>query len=239
MDAILYLISAQYVSAARFADLARGLETATPGLSRAIRLETEGDGLWAALDDLVASGADRIILRPVGLPFSQSLERWLPGAAGGWLSQRPVPQPKLFFADPVQNDTAVLRAVAQSDVTLRPITPTPRGHLGKGWDIPPAAQHHLLVCTGPRCHLHDAPNLANLLKQEINRAGLSDACLITTTGCLFPCNQGPSLVHYPAGHWYRIPDASALRRFVCEALKAGRIPSDLHFHTTGVSHEHV
>ncbi|WP_443089953.1 (2Fe-2S) ferredoxin domain-containing protein, partial [Yoonia sp.] len=63
--------------------------------------------------------------------------------------------------------------------------------------------------------------------------------LVTTTGCLFPCNQGPSLVHYPAGHWYRIPDASALRRFVSEALVAGRILSDLHYHTTGAVYEDV
>ncbi len=237
MQATLYLITSQYVSARRFAALARGLEAATPGLSRAIRLEAEGDGLWAALDALVARGARRVVLRPVGLPFSQSLERWLPGAAGHWLSQRRDPRPELALADPLQNDAGVIAAVAGAQGPVKPIRAAPRGPLGKGWDMPPPAQHHLLVCTGPRCHLHDAPSLAELLRQEINRAGLADACLITTTGCLYPCNQGPLLVHYPAGRWYRLPDAAALRRFVSEALVAGRIPADLHFHTTGAHHE--
>lgn len=239
MHATLFLISAQYVSAGRFNALAQGLEAAAPAPARAIRLEAEGAGLWAALDDLADSGAQQVALRPVGLPFSQSLERWLPGAAGRWLSQRQGQCPELYIADPVQSDAGVIAAVARSRVPLRAITADARGHLGKGWDMPPAVRHHLLICTGPRCHLRDAPNLAGLLKLEIGRAGLSDDCLITTTGCLFPCNQGPSLIHYPAGHWYRIPDAAALRRFVGEALGQGRIPSDLHYHTTGAHHEHV
>lgn len=238
MDATLFLISAQYVSSGRFRALAQALEGALPN-AQALRLEAEGRGLWAALDAWAVRGAQRIVLRPVGLPFSQSLERWLPGAAGHWLSQHKGAAPALMIADPLQTDAGVIAAVAQAAPTLRPIAPSPDGHLGQGWDRPPPMRHHLLVCTGPRCHLRDAPNLADLLRHEIGRAGLSDACLITTTGCLFPCNQGPSLVHYPAGHWYRIADARALRRFVNEALVAGRIPQELHYHTTGDHHEHA
>jgi (2Fe-2S) ferredoxin len=239
MDTTLYLVSAQYVSAGRFAALARTLEATAPGIAKAIRLEGEGKGLWAALDDLAASGAARITLRPIGLPFSESLERWLPGAAGSWLAARGGQAPTLLIADPVQSDPEVVAAAARATVTLRPIAPRAGGHHGKGWDMPPAARHHILICAGPRCHAQDAPDLAALLKQEIAREKLSDHCLVTTTGCLFPCNKGPSLVHYPAGHWYRIPDASALRRFVSEALLAGRIPTDLHYHTTGVVLENV
>lgn len=238
MDATAYLISAQYVSEGRFRALAQGLEAAAQGPARAVRLEGDGDGLWAALDALAAMGAARIILRPIGLPFSQSLERWLPGAAARWLSQRGG-APELLMADAPQQDEAVLAAAARARVALRPIAPDPEGHLGKGWDAPPAMRHHLLVCTGPRCHLRDAPSLASLLAREIARQGLAldKDCLITTTGCLFPCNQGPSLVHYPAGHWYRLPDAAAVRRFISEALIAGRIPRDLHYHSTGAQNE--
>ncbi len=233
MDATLYLISAQHVSAGRFKDLARKLEAEAPGLARAIRLEAEGDGLWAALDTLRGAGAHRIELRPIGLPFSQSLERWLPGAAGRWLSQKSAPCPTVFMADSPQFDAQAIRAVARAKVAMRPIAPDPKGHLGKGWDMPPPARHHILVCAGPRCHLYDTPNLAALLKEEIRRAGLADDCLVTTTGCIYPCNSGPALVHYPAGHWYQIRDAAVVKRFVAEALVAGHIPQDLHFHTTG------
>lgn len=235
MDATVFLISAQYVSARRFDALAQALIAATDTPARAVRIEGTGDGMWAALDGLAAQGARRIELRPIGLPFSQSLERWLPRAAGRWHSDHP--DVALLWAEPLDADITVITAAARAQVPLTPIAPDPAGHIGKGWDQPPAVRHHLLVCAGPRCHLQDAPGLAEALKQEIGRAGLAEDCLVTTTGCLFPCNQGPALVHYPAGHWYRIPDTEALRRFVAEALVSGQIPRDLHFHTTGDIHE--
>lgn len=235
MDATLYLISAQYVSARRFGALADALVAACPGPARAVRLEGAGDGLWAALDVLAGQGARRVELRPIGLPFSQSLERWLPKAAGRWQSQHP--DVALLWAKPLDADPAVIAAAARAQVDLTPVRPDPHGHIGKGWDKPPAMRHHILVCAGPRCHLHDAPGLAETLKHEIGRAGIAEKCLVTTTGCLFPCNQGPALVHYPAGHWYRIPDQDAVRRFVSQALVAGQSPHDLLFHTTGETYE--
>lgn len=236
MHTTLYLISAQYVSAGRLRALSRALETAAPGPARVIRLEGDGTGLWSALDALASAGATRIDLRPIGLPFSQSLESWLPGAAAGWLAQHGAAAPQLFLAGPIEKDAAAVAAAARADVNLSPVTAIPDGHLGKGWDNPPDHQHHILVCTGPRCHAQDSPDLAALLKQLLAEASLDEACLVTTTGCLFPCNQGPSLVHYPAGHWYRIPDAAALRLFVTEALVAGRVPASLRYHSTEMTH---
>lgn len=56
MHVYLYLISATYVSAKRSAALAQGLEAAAPVPAKAIRLEAKGQGLWAALDELLARG---------------------------------------------------------------------------------------------------------------------------------------------------------------------------------------
>ncbi|WP_323778390.1 (2Fe-2S) ferredoxin domain-containing protein [Leisingera sp.] len=231
--AVLYLVSAQYVSQARFGALACGLLEHAPCRAEVIRLEAKGPGLWEALDTLCNAGAQHIELYPIGLPFSQSLERWLPKAAGAWLARRDGDLPELFFAAPVQGDAALLQRAAQPDVQLTPIAVCPSGEKGKGWDKPPSFRHHLLVCTGPRCHLQDAPSLVGMLKLEVARAGLSAECLVTSTGCQFPCNRGPSLIHYPEGHWYQLPNVDAVRDFVSRALVAGEILHEHHFFTSG------
>lgn len=232
MEATLYLISGSYVSARRANTLIARLEAMAPGLARAIRLESDGAGLWAALDALRDQGAATITLRPVGLPFSQSLERWLPGAAASWLDRQPAPAPALRIAGSVEDCPTTLAAAARADVPVYDIAPQRDGHIGKGWDDVPPMRHHLLVCAGPRCHLRDAPALADVLKTELGRAGIADECLITTTGCAFPCNRGPVVVHYPAGDWYRLPDSAAVRRFA-GALASGKRLTEFHFHTTG------
>ncbi len=233
MQARLYLVSANKVSESKFRQLATALEASAPCAALTIRLENSGDGLWAALDQLTQKGADRIELRPIGLPFSQSLETWLPGAAGSWLAQHEGDAPDLFMAQSPQADRDAIASMATANVALRPIQAKPNGELGKGWDQPPDFRHHLLVCTGPRCHVKNAPNLALALKAELGKARMTADCLVTTTGCVFPCNAGPVIVHYPHGNWYRISDLADLRTFVAQALRQGDIPQHLLIHQTG------
>lgn len=237
MDARIYLISATYVSNNRYKELADTLVEASPCPALAVRLDTEGDGMWRALDEFTVRGARRIELRPIGLPFSQSLEKWLPGAAGSWLARQGAMAPELFLAKPAQADVRVIKSAARARVQLKQVKPQEDGEIGKGWDNPPDFKHHLLVCTGPRCHLKDAPDLAAALKKELGRQRLTSDCLVTTTGCLFPCNRGPVVVHYPLGNWYRLNDRSELRQFVSDALRDGNIPQNLLIHQTGVHHE--
>lgn len=221
MQATLYLISQAYVSAGRMARMTETLLAATPGKAAVVRLEREGAGLWRALDALAAEGAREITLRPLGLPVSQSLLAWLPGAAGEWLSRAGNTAITLWMAEEAAADGGVLTTIATGTPARVAIPPDPQGAMGKGWDAPPAHRHHILVCTGPRCHLRDAPDLAAILKSEIGRAGLDRDCLVTTTGCLFPCNAGPSLVVYPLGDWFSLPDAAAVRAFVQTVLRNG------------------
>ena len=70
-----------------------------------------------------------------------------------------------------------------------------------------------------------------MLKDELKAAGVFDRCLTTRTGCIYPCNRGPVLALYPHGHWYRLPDVAATRRFVREVLVDGGTADDLRFHT--------
>ena len=69
-----------------------------------------------------------------------------------------------------------------------------------------------------------------MLKEELKAAGVLDRCLTTRTGCIYPCNRGPVLALYPHGHWYRLPDLTATRRFVREVLVEGGTAADLRFH---------
>lgn len=237
MDAYLFLISANYVSQSKFKNLSEALVEAAPCHSLAIRLEASGDGMWHALDQLMSQGVNRIELRPIGLPFSQSLEKWLPGAAGSWLEKQGQAAPALYLAQAPQTDVRVVQNAARARVALKRIPAKPAGELGKGWDSPPAFRHHLLVCAGPRCHLKDAPHLVDSLKAELGRSRIKSDCLVTTTGCLFPCNSGPVIVHYPHGHWYGVSSLADIRKFVTQALCAEQIPHDLLIHQTGKIHE--
>ncbi len=41
------------------------------------------------------------------------------------------------------------------------------------------------------------------LKEEVQNRGLADEIKITRTGCLGPCEEGPVIVVYPEGTWYK------------------------------------
>src|SRR5690606_28129572 len=91
-------------------------------------------------------------------------------------------------------------------------------------------RHHLIVCTGPRCHFRGAPNLKLALSEELARTGLADECLVATSGCLYPCNQGPLLAAYPRGEWYRLLDRADVDRFVEIVIGQNRPVPDLIVH---------
>jgi (2Fe-2S) ferredoxin len=199
-----------------------------------IRLEDTGTGLFEVLDEMRRGGALAIRIQPIGLPFPESLLAWLPGVLADWRS-RPVngdiavslgPDPTRAGAGSAAMLNRVLTFHASSVKTVKP-------SLGKpGWENPPDFDFHLLVCTGPRCHMRDAASLSHVLKAECAEAGIAGRCLTTTTGCIYPCNKGPVVVVYPQGDWFHIPDCEAARRLVRQVLCDGETLPDLHFHTT-------
>ncbi|CAH0446882.1 Ferredoxin, 2Fe-2S [Ralstonia syzygii subsp. syzygii] len=94
---------------------------------------------------------------------------------------------------------------------------------------------HVLMCTGPRCTQDgaEAEALFKVLGQTI------DACeglrvKRTRTHCFAVCKQGPLMVVYPDGVWYRNLDTSSVRRIVDEHLAGGQPVEDSIFHRTGL-----
>jgi len=228
-EAIVFVISQPYVGARRLRLLADTLVAACPLPSALVRLEGVGPSLSDTLNRLRADGHRRILVQPVGLPFSDSLANWIPGALAQW-QKHSGPDVEIAFGHDQAGDPEIAAAVARSALRSAPALPEvdARPALGKpGWDRVPPFRHHLLVCTGPRCHFHGAPTVRPALDAALEAEGIDDQVHVTQTGCAYPCNLGPLVIHYPAGNWYRLKDESAVRRFVKVALVAGETVSDL------------
>lgn len=230
-DAILYLVSQAYVSAKRLRALKAGLIQATALPARVARMEGAEAGPMSALDELVRNGARAILVQPVGLPFSDSLGAWLSGAIGHWLRMNPTIEvalaPDQVAADEVL--AAVTTAALAHAGKARPVSPDDAELDNPGWQDPPPFRHHLLVCSGPRCNFREAGSVKDALVEALRREGVYDDCLIALTGCLFPCNQGPLVAVYPAGHWYRLVTPEDVARFAA-ALAAGSSIPELIIH---------
>lgn len=232
-DAILFLISQPYLKGRRLKALQASLTRACPIPCAIVRMEGREAGPMSALDALVGEGAQNILVQPVGIPFSDSLFAWLPGALAHWQRERGFDGELALASDQI-GDEAVLAAIARSSLdNAAEATPveTDRGSIdGAGWDEVPAHRHHLLVCTGPRCNFRESGPLSAILAEELTRQGVARDCLVATTGCLFPCNNGPVVAHYPAGHWYRLANADDIARFVSTVLKDGKTLPQLMIH---------
>ena len=55
-------------------------------------------------------------------------------------------------------------------------------------------------------NLKTCKNIGAKIKEEINKQGLYGKVRANSAGCLDFCEQGPTLVIYPEGVWYRITD---------------------------------
>lgn len=217
-DAILFLVSQPYLSGKRFKQLQAGLSEASALPSAVVRMEGAGQSAMDALDRLVANQARDILVQPVGLPFSDSLMAWLPGALGAWQRDAGIDGLRLSLANDQIGEDAVLSALVTSALAgaedARPVDVENGSIDGKGWDDVPPYTDHLLVCTGPRCTYRRAGLLRDVLNSELSRQGVMRQTLVATTGCLFPCNKGPMVAHYPAGRWYALDTESDVATFV-------------------------
>ncbi len=70
-------------------------------------------------------------------------------------------------------------------------------------------EHHIFVCMSFRglepkgkCIKKNAPELLGYLESELADRGM-DNVMVSTTGCLKLCDNGPIVVVYPEGYWYQ------------------------------------
>jgi (2Fe-2S) ferredoxin len=72
--------------------------------------------------------------------------------------------------------------------------------------------HHIFVCgsfrpTGAQgvCHKKGSSSLLQYFEQEASDRGL-DGLMVSSTGCLKSCEQGPVVIVYPQNVWYKSVD---------------------------------
>lgn len=69
--------------------------------------------------------------------------------------------------------------------------------------------HHIFVCgsfraTGAQgvCHKKESAQLLQYFEQEASDRGL-DGVMVSSTGCLKACDNGPVVIIYPENVWYK------------------------------------
>jgi (2Fe-2S) ferredoxin len=94
-------------------------------------------------------------------------------------------------------------------------------------------EHHILVCASFRttgdpkgvCHKKNAGNLLQYLQAELGDRGL-DNVLVSSTGCLRMCVNGPVMAVYPEGYWCGEVDEEKIDA-VLDAIQENRVPEEL------------
>lgn len=87
--------------------------------------------------------------------------------------------------------------------------------------------HHMLLCASFRakgepkgvCHKKGSIELTQYLEGEILDRGLD--VLISNTGCMKQCDNGPVAVVYPSGDWYGGVDSEEAVDAILDALEDG------------------
>lgn len=87
--------------------------------------------------------------------------------------------------------------------------------------------HHIFVCASFRgteakgkCIKKESMNLIPYLEEELSDRGLN--AMVSTTGCLKLCEDGPVMIVYPQGYWYRSVSSNEIVDDILDALEEGR-----------------
>lgn len=86
---------------------------------------------------------------------------------------------------------------------------------------------HVLVCANADCADRGAIALVEALRRGLKHAGRAATVRVTRTSCMGRCGEGPTLVVYPDGIWYRGVRAADADELVREHLVADRLVARL------------
>lgn len=181
-----------------------------------------------ALDHARTTHPAQLILVSAQTVPDRSFDAWCRRVVGHWIRTRHPPFPILIapsIAVQPSYSSALREAVqaARGAGAQAQITDRTAPLLSPAWETVPGFTRHVLVCRGPRCSALGAGELAAALDTGLAERSLTeDDVLVTQTGCLFPCSQGPVLVVYPDNTWYAQLTPDAVPDLVREHLIEGR-----------------
>ncbi len=90
---------------------------------------------------------------------------------------------------------------------------------------------HLFICTNQRpegdargcCASKGSEKIRDFFKEEIKKRGLQGRMRANASGCIDQCAQGPAVVIYPEGVWYRVPSIADAQEIVESHLEKGKL----------------
>lgn len=88
-------------------------------------------------------------------------------------------------------------------------------------------EHHIFICGSFRgaeakgkCYKKESLELIPMIEEEISDRGMN--AIVSSTGCLKLCEEGPVMVIYPEAYWYRGVNGEEAVSEILDALEDGR-----------------
>ena len=94
-------------------------------------------------------------------------------------------------------------------------------------------RHHIFVCTQEKpegvtcCPGNGSCRILRALDRELGCQGLDNEVQVSTCGCLGLCEEGPIMITYPEGVWYRKVKEEDVPEIVGSHLRSGKVVSRL------------
>lgn len=204
------------------------------GRYRVVRTAVVERGFVSLPDGLEACAraeASRILVVPVFFGRDRSLIHWLSKAACRWSRDRGEPGLEIVFARAIGEHPALGEAVVRAVADAEGEEPTRADDFQSledppAWSEIPPQKRHALACMGPRCTSRDAGNLYMHFFKRLHEQGLlrgRNGVHAAQTGCLGPCNLGPTMIVYPEGIWYCGLTAEVIDRIVDGHFLGGEV----------------
>ena len=94
-------------------------------------------------------------------------------------------------------------------------------------------RQHVFVCTQEKpegvtcCPTSGSLSVLGALHGELGKQRMSDDVQVSSCGCLGLCDEGPIMIVYPEGTWYRKLAPADVPEIVSSHLRAGNVASRL------------